>query len=168
MSPEGQLTRGLIAALRGDISGDRRILNKCAELLHDAGERLASSTPELCAYVAVQLHAYYCAAEAIFERIAVRLDRARPTGDDSYKQLLMAMRVSRPLHRSAVIDDALAHDLAKLLTFRHFFRHSYGANLDASELVINVEVLLSVHPRLTAALDELDRFLERAHAAVGA
>lgn len=62
--------------------------------------------------------------------------------------------------RPAVITAEMAAVLADYLEFRHFFRHSYGFDLDWNELKPKAEKLKPTFEKLEAALQQFVAFLQ--------
>lgn len=75
------------------------------------------------------LHDFYSAVEKIFRRIATKIDRDIPTGDDWHTDLLKRMTMPIDSIRPAVISEDLQDQLAEFLRFRHLFRNIYGFKL---------------------------------------
>src|SRR4030066_2281436 len=68
------------------------------------------------------LHDFYSGIEKIFRRIASRIDRDTPSGDDWHTELLIRMSIPIDGIRPAVISEDLKERLAEYLRFRHLFR----------------------------------------------
>jgi len=75
------------------------------------------------------LHDFYSGIEKIFRRIASRIDRDTPSGDDWHTELLIRMSLPIDGIRPAVISEDLKERLAEYLRFRHLFRNIYGFEL---------------------------------------
>jgi hypothetical protein len=80
------------------------------------------------------LHDFYCGAEKLFKKIASRLDRDIPSGEDWHLQLLERMTLELPGLRPAVISEEMKERLAEYLRFRHLFRNIYGFELRWSRI----------------------------------
>lgn len=88
------------------------------------------------------LHDFYNGIERIFERIAQRLAQGLPVaGSGWHTVLLRSMETPAQGTRPAVIDHGLALRLLDYLRFRHFFRRSYGYELQWQKLRPLVEEL---------------------------
>jgi hypothetical protein len=114
------------------------------------------------ALVAVALHGWYTGLETGLERVARAVDQRLPTGENWHRALLSQGTAEVPGVRPAVLPRALYADLVELLEFRHFFRHAYGVDLDATRLRDNVDRLLRVSPAVAEALDAFDAFVKTA------
>ncbi len=75
------------------------------------------------------LHDFYSGIEKIFRRIASRVDRDIPSGDDWHTVLLKRMAIPVDGIRPPVISEQLADMLGEYLRFRHLFRNIYGFEL---------------------------------------
>jgi hypothetical protein len=149
------LLRKLLGELEKDIASAQRHAERIerargpqtdAEV--DAGAR---------AYLAVELHQYYTAAESALGRIARALDGVPPSGPRSHEDLLAQMAVAIPDVRPAVLDDDVLSGLSSLLSFRHFFRHAYAVELEWSKLLEHQAQVARVHPSLLACFEALKR-----------
>lgn len=79
------------------------------------------------------LHHGYSAVESILERIARHIEGSIPDGADWHKALLDASTLEVPTVRPALLARETVRDLHDLRTFRHFLRHAYAVELDATE-----------------------------------
>lgn len=111
------------------------------------------------ALVAISLHHGYGAVESLLERVVKRIEGDVPRGRTWHQDLLRISALELEGIRPALLSDTTARELRKLLSFRHFFRHAYGVDLDAEELRRNQAVVLTVSPQLDADLDRLDAWL---------
>jgi hypothetical protein len=161
MAPEEIASRATIARLRADIAEERRALARCTDDLADASSRLAAAPSDRAALVfaAFALHGWYTGFEAIAERVARQLDGSIPMGDRWHRDLLSQISVEVPGVRPAVVPRALISDLAALLGFRQFFRHSYGVDLEFARLDLERSRLQRILPTIAASLDAFDAFL---------
>lgn len=75
------------------------------------------------------LHDFYSGIEKIFRRIASRIDRDIPSGEDWHTELLIRMSIPLDDIRPKVISENLKDQLADYLRFRHLFRNIYGFEL---------------------------------------
>jgi hypothetical protein len=75
------------------------------------------------------LHDFYSVIEKIFKRIAARIDRDVPSGEDWHTDLLIRMAIFLDSIRPNVISENLKEQLAEYLRFRHLFRNIYGFEL---------------------------------------
>lgn len=166
MSPEQRASLATLARLRGEIAADRdamrRALADAQAVLAGWGER-PPDRPHL-ALAAVALHGWYGALEAILERSARAVDGAVPAGEAWHRELLSQAMVEIPGLRPPILERGLHPQILGLLEFRHFFRHTYGVELDGDKLRQNLERLTAVAPEVERLLDRFDGFLAAAMA----
>lgn len=121
--------------------------------------------PELV-LIAVNLHAWYTAAEAAYDRIARLLDQTVPEGSSWHVDLLAQMRIEVPGLRPAVIPPEVLRDMHELRRFRHFFRNAYVLDLDPAKIADRVSELLRARDPVTSGLRALQQHLERVAAEI--
>ena len=148
----------LLAEARVESAALQRIAEEMARYRTDL-DAVMPARPVL-ALVAVDLHDYYTAAEALFERVARPVDGDVPSGLDSHRELLEQMAADVPPVRPAVLSDDQRRWLHELRTFRHFFRHAYSVGLDPARLREHADRLLVRHPGLLEALQRFLAFIE--------
>lgn len=144
--------------LRKQIEVEREQLHQAIKLhrplLDRAGTRELDAI-ELSAAAAF-LHSFYTGIENIFERIAIDLDGANPSGTRWHRDILDRMALAAGL-RPRVISEGLRAELAQYLVFRHFFRNAYVFHLRWEKM----EDLVRGCERVFGSLEkELDLFLE--------
>ena len=134
------------------------------EALYGRLDELASidldgATPAVLAPTAVALHHAYGALEAALARVARTLEGSVPQGPDWHQRLLHSMTLEIPSVRSAVLSDASAKGLRRLLAFRQFFRHAYAVSWDAAQLAALRETALSLREPVARDVEGLDESL---------
>jgi hypothetical protein len=99
-----------------------RLLIEYVDLLRN----LPSEDPGLVDRTALGavLQAFYLGVEAVFQRIAKRIDENMPSTSEWHRQLLNQMS-GATARRPAVISIELADRLDPYLGFRHLARHTY-------------------------------------------
>jgi hypothetical protein len=164
MSPEQAGAATALARLLGEIADDRAAMARRASDLEEALRRLeqAPGDPAAIALEAWALHGWYTALESLLERVARQLDAELPAGDRWHRALLAQATVEVPGLRPAVLPRAVRADLEELLALRHFLRHAYGSELDASRLAVQAVRLRAMMPVVRQALDVFEEFLARA------
>ncbi len=150
-----------LRVLRKEVEADLAVVERLARDLARARAGLPSEpTQENLAYLAYLLHDSYTGWESAFRRIATafenRLDPAR-----WHAHLLQRMSLEIPQIRPAVIDAQLRERLEELRSFRHFFRHSYGAALRLARLELVLQTFSEVSPAVTAQITRFLADLER-------
>jgi len=161
MAPEERGSIALLARLRSEIAGDRGALTRCLRKLEQAEARLQAGTDDVFALevAAVALHGWYTGLEAISERVARQLDGLAPTGDRWHRDLISQCSTEVPGVRPALLPPELLPDFHALLSFRHFFRHAYGVELDATRVRAEAARLWAIIDGVDHALDAFDAFL---------
>lgn len=121
-----------VAALRQDLANDVEIL---FHRLSQAQEFPAQhDDPSRLPYTALAMQHAYSALEAALERCIKRLDGELPIGKDSHRELLRRASAGIDGVRPALLSPASASVARQFLSFRHFLRHDYGAELDADQI----------------------------------
>ncbi|MBC7794743.1 MAG: hypothetical protein H7Z43_13650 [Clostridia bacterium] len=163
MSPEQRGVAAVLSRLLRELEHDRAALE--AHALE--AETLVSDAPKLAtpgdrARAAIALHAWYTGLETLLERFLRQLDGDVPTGETSHRDILFQATAVLPHVRPAILPSELTRDLLELLSFRHFFRHSYAIKLDPDRLCIQLETLLRVRGPTMRALADAETFLREA------
>jgi hypothetical protein len=144
----------VISQIRFEIKQIDRLFERYTDLL----ERVQEGTPDLVEVTAAAsvLHSFYNGLENIFLSIAKGIDSDVPAGAQWHRDLLTRMAESTS-NRGPVLTTETAHQLAKYLGFRHFFRHSYSFFLEWDELEKLVTPLAKVWEQVK---DELELFVK--------
>jgi hypothetical protein len=108
------------------------------------------------------VHSFYNGLENIFKLIAEYVDESQPQSAGWHRELLNQMSLELQDLRPAVLTAELASVLEDYLEFRHFFRHSYGFDLDWDELKPKAEKLKPTFEKLEAAFQQFFVFLQAA------
>ncbi|MBI3184730.1 MAG: hypothetical protein HYZ28_21550 [Myxococcales bacterium] len=161
MNPDARTAATIIERLlvdyRADLDAVRRHRGELERLL-SRWEEVVGQRP-LLVVAAVELHAWYNALEACFERVCRTLDRLVPTGPDSHLELVKLASTPLSNVRPAIVPRALFDDLRELMKFRHFFRHAYRVELDPVRLERELRRFASVADQIEQALSGFDAFL---------
>jgi hypothetical protein len=145
-----------IQRLRAELASDLRAFDSRLDELARLGT-LAEPGP--AAVAAVALHHAYGAVESALLRVARELGEGAPTGPDWHQALLDTMALDIPDVRPAVLSADTRDSLARLLAFRHFFRHAYAVALDAERLDAVRSSALGLREPMHADLAHFDVFL---------
>lgn len=147
-----ELTASAMQRLMLEVRKDLEELDRLAGQIEDASGPKSPSDLDGAAraYLAVGLHNYYTAAEVMLDRIVGEIDGVTSDGPSWHKTLLRRCTLPATDTRPAILDEDLLPELARLLSFRHFFRHAYAVDLDWNELQSHRERVVRVHPRLHA------------------
>ncbi len=108
------------------------------------------------------LHNYYTGLEDVFRRVAETFENEIPS-DRWHAGLLQRMALEIPGVRPAVISGELFERLDDLRGFRHFFRHSYGREIDPRKLQLLLERFLETS---ATSAEEVKKLLEYLHSLV--
>ncbi len=93
------------------------------------------------ALVALSLDHAYQAFESMLVRLERMLELTPRLGAEWHRGLLADAALDVPGLRPAIVPAEALRDWFELLSFRHFLRHAYTVDLDASKLARNVECL---------------------------
>ncbi|MDY0001676.1 MAG: hypothetical protein RBU30_10305 [Polyangia bacterium] len=157
MSPADRLSAVELRRLVRDVEADVGALSRIHAQAAAVVQHSVAWTPEQQAYLAVRVHAWYTALESILERVTRTLEGSLPSGPTSHRDLLRGFTLPLPDVRPAAISPDRLADLADLLAFRHFFRHSYAVDLDEQRLREHASRLMRVH---SPVLQDLAAFLD--------
>lgn len=135
MSP-AEITKNALLALAAEIRDDLAAIARLLPIVLQARAAVQKADdPMQIMAAAGYLHHLYTATESIHERVVRLLDGAVPTGERSHHDLLTRVGVEVPGVRPAVLTPTTRARLARLLRFRHFFRHAYRIDLLAEEVL---------------------------------
>ena len=149
--------------LRAEIRADRGALERQHAVLTVEGsaDTREVGDPHL-AVAALALHHYYCAAESIFQRVAVAFEGMPRERERWHRELLRQMTLVIDDVRPAVLAPETAELLVEVLQFRHFLRHAYTTDLDPLRLGGTQRHALRGHALLSGDLDRFDAALAAA------
>ena len=151
----------LAARIRREIVDIARIVDR-AERLVQRAKKLGES--DILDGAALNLHAYYAAAERTFEDIAREIDGALPSGGDWHRTLLLQMASSVTDVCPAVIGEASYRCLDEYRGFRHVVRNVYTFNLRPDRIEGLVKELRMCYELLQADAESFVDFLEASSA----
>ena len=147
----------LAARIRREIADTERIVDR-AEGLVERAKTLGEMA--ILDGAALNLHAYYAAAERIFEDIAREIDDATPSGGDWHRTLLLQMASSVTGVRQAVISEECYRCLDEYRGFRHVVRNVYTFNLRPDRIEGLVNELRFCYTALKSDIESFALFLE--------
>lgn len=122
------MTKNGLFALKKEIEKELKDLQRLNEEMIQVLSHKKPSFLETRAAGSI-LHDFYSGIEKIFRRIASRIDRDVPPGEDWQTELLIRMSIPLDDIRPRVISEGLKEQLADYLRFRHLFRNIYGFEL---------------------------------------
>jgi hypothetical protein len=157
------LSRGRLLRLGKEIAQERAVAEGIASRCLTDASRLALSTDieeerGLNAIVALGLHRWYSALEAILERIE-RTFGTLPSGPDWHLDLLEGATFEMPETRPPILPAAELDRLREILKFRHFLRHAYAVELDRIKPTALVGDLTAVDAPVGRALEAFETYL---------
>ncbi len=125
-----------LAGLAAELKAQLRLIERVYERLQSRVE-MGLDTPAQLDSVAYQVHNLYCAAEDLLKLVAKAFENS-VTGADWHRVLLL--RLSQPVQglRPALLSEATFDVMNRLRGFRHFVRHGYGAEIEVTQLNINL------------------------------
>ena len=144
----------LKAHIEDEFASMERVVEEAGRFLAGAPEQ---PSPLELAGLGKLVHDLYSGAERIFERIAVWLNEAMPSGERWHVEFLEQMQREVLGRRPAVVDEALAARLLDYLKFRHLFRHTYELEWDRLHPLVEgmAETLSALREQVTRFLDTL-------------
>ena len=156
MTPS-ELSASRLRRVLAEVQADRAAFQKRAgEVLLYAGRAL---TQEQAAAAALGLERAYTALESILERVTRALEGWTPSGPDWHRQLLDGAGMSIHKVRPALLSTR-SHEVAdRLMRFRRFLRHAYGADLEPRRVGELVADLVQGQASILADLDAMEAFL---------
>lgn len=127
-----------LAGLAAELKAQLRLIERVYERLQKRVE-VGLNTPAQLDSVAYQVHNLYCAAEDLLKIVSQTFENS-VSGADWHRLLLL--RLSQPVQglRPALLSEATFDTLNRLRGFRHFVRHGYGAEIEVTQLNINLEL----------------------------
>lgn len=149
------MERERVAALTAEMKGQLRLINRVWERLQRRIED-GLDTPAQLDSVAYQVHNLYCAAEDLLKLVAQAFENQVGTRGEWHRTLLL--RLSQPVEgiRPALLSEETFVVMNSLRGFRHFVRHGYGAEIEISQLSVNVQLALRLPEQLA---QDVERFI---------
>lgn len=151
---------GEFAALKADIERELRNLERLTQEMDEVLTEIPEATVIAVRAAGSILHDFYTGAEKIFRRIAIKIDRDLPEGEEWHIQLLQRMAVPVEGIRPKVIDEDLESNLEESLRFRHLFRNIYGFELKWERCQPLVQRLEETFADLAGQIRKFEDFLE--------
>lgn len=149
--------RVLEAELRDDL---HRVLRERDEIARLAGRITdEEDANDLLWAMAAHIQAFYSGVEAILKKVLARLDGELPHGQAWHQELLRRATLEIPLVRPPLLSPSLAEDLKAYLSFRHFLRHTYGAELRWEKMAEMARQISAVHAAFAAHVERFVQFL---------
>ena len=122
------MTKNSFIIIRNEIEKELRDIERLNKEMKEVLSHPSPSFLETRAAGSI-LHDFYSGVEKIFKRIASRIDRDMPTGEDWHTELIERMTIPISGLRPDVIGEEIKERLLEYLRFRHLFRNIYGFEL---------------------------------------
>jgi HepT-like protein len=139
--------------LRADLGAQIKQIERVYAKIDD---RKAGRTPADVESLSYQLHNLYSAFEELFEIVAGAFENHLEGTGAYHPELLKRMTVPIEGVRPAFVPDNLLAPFDSLRSFRHFFRHAYGQDIDPKKIQ---PVLEDAYALRHAAREMVDSFL---------
>jgi hypothetical protein len=158
-----------VSRLRREMAADREAIGRCVEDLRESLLRWTERPPErpYLVFAAMAIHGWYSGLEAMLTRIVHDLDGRAPPPERHARELLAGAMREVPGVRPPILPRLIEPGLLALLTYRHFIRHGYGADLDPGRLEAEARRLIHLEPTVTESLDAFDAFLRQVSTVMG-
>ena len=151
------MERERLAGLTAEINGQWRLIERVSNRLQArVGEGL--DTPGQLDSVAYQIHNLYCSIEDLLKLVASAFENQIGTSGEWHRVLLL--RLSQPVEgiRPAFLSEESFDLLNQLRSFRHMFRHAYGADIRLRQLEPNIDIALQASKLIS---QDIGQFLEQ-------
>ncbi len=145
-----------LSAIRSTLTNQIALIDGLLTRVLERAARIESGDPGHVESTAFQVNNYYSVVEDLLRIVAAAFENNIPDVSRWHSELIDRMALDIPGVRPPLLSTTTAARLHRLRSFRHFFRHAYRVDLDAGEVMDNVERVRDVHPHLVA---DLDRFL---------
>lgn len=143
------MEKAKLAILEAELSKQRQEIDKIYAKIEERRSKINNETGiESLAY---QLHNLYCAYEDLFKIVATTFENNIEEGTTWHKELIRRMTISIKGIRPNLICEESMNLLSELRSFRHFFRHAYGYELDPKKVKLVLEK--AIRSRETFAKD---------------
>jgi hypothetical protein len=143
----------LAADIETELASQARVAERIAALR----SRLAAEPGDwiVAAAMAFEIERWYTAVESLFVRVLRTLDGDVPTGPAHHRELLRVASLAVEPLRPALLPPAAESDLRELLGFRHFARHGYDVEPEASRMMEHGDRVAGLQVVLVASMAEL-------------
>ncbi|MGB8701609.1 MAG: hypothetical protein WCD18_19515 [Thermosynechococcaceae cyanobacterium] len=128
---------GMVAELRGQL----RLVERVYDRLQDRAQ-VGLDTASKRDSVAYQVHNLYCAAEDLLKLVARVFENQIGTGGDWHRVILLRLSEAIEGIRPALLSEETFGVMNALRGFRHFVRHVYGAEIEVTQLKVNLELAI--------------------------
>lgn len=131
------MEKAKLAILEAELNKQRQEIDKIYVRIDERRSKINNETGiESLAY---QLHNLYCAYEDLFKIVAAAFENNIEEGITWHKELIRRMTISIKGIRPNLICEESMNLLSELRSFRYFFRHAYGYELDPAKVKLVLE-----------------------------
>ena len=143
-----------------DIGTEVKRIDKLFEDYEPLLEKVKNQEPDFIEIgsLAMMRHSFYNGLENIFNRIARKIDKNIPGGQNWHKKLLEQMSKRTKNRKHEVLSAEVTVELKEYLGFRHFSRHSYAFDLDWN---LMKDLVLRSDEVREKVLDEIRSFIKK-------
>jgi len=145
-----------LSTIRSELKNQIALIDGLLTRTLERAARIESGDASHVESTAFQVNNYYSAVEDLLRIVAAAFENNITDVSRWHSELIDRMTLDISGVRPALLSTMTAARLHRLRSFRHFFRHAYRVDLDAGEVMDNVQRVRDVHPQLVA---DLDRFL---------
>lgn len=156
MSPS-EIATAVRWRLASDIETELASQARVAERIATLRSRLASEPDDwvVAAAMAFEIERWYTAVESLFVRILRTLEGDVPAGPAHHRELVRVASLAVEPLRPALLPADAESDFRELLGFRHFARHAYDVEPEATRMVEHGERVARLQTALAASMAEL-------------
>src|SRR3989338_172115 len=152
------MEKAKLAILEAELSRQKQEIDKIYAKIDERRLRINNETGiESLAY---QLHNLYCAYEDLFKIVAAAFENNIEEGITWHKELIRRMTISIKGIRPNLISEKSMNLLSELRSFRHFFRHAYGYELDPGKVKLVLEKAAGLKEAFTKDVNKFLRNLK--------
>lgn len=137
-----------LSLLRAELDAQLVKIDDVYALLQARASEMSGEAPATVDSAGYQLHNYYSAVEDLLELTARAFENNITDLSRWHSQLLDRMTLDIPGVRPPLLSGETHALLHRLRSFRHFFRHAYGAALDPVRVADNWSAARQVHALL--------------------
>ncbi len=144
--------------IRAEIKAQFRLMERVSNKL-DSRLEDGWNTPGQLDSIAYQIHNLYSSVEDLLKLIASAFENN--IGSDGGWHRTLLLRMSQPMEgiRPAFLSEESFDLMDRLRTFRHMFRHAYGADIDRDQLQGNLATAQKLYDSIAQDIDSFLRQL---------
>jgi len=138
--------------IKAEIKAQFRLMERVSDKL-DSRLEDGWDTPGQLDSIAYQIHNLYSSVEDLLKLIASAFENN--IGSDGGWHRALLLRMSQPMEgiRPAFLSEESFDLMDRLRTFRHMFRHAYGADIDKDQLRGNLATAQNLYDSIARDID---------------